>query len=73
MSTILSMVAQVTSAHWLIVASFANVLAGLVLGMCLVMLVAAVGDQFSSTSVVEVSLPIDPTRNIIMHLPCLGD
>ena len=55
MSFILSMVAQVTTNIWLMVASYGNVLAGLLLGMCLVMLLAAVGDQFSSTSVVQVT------------------
>ena len=55
MSAIMSMVAPITILHWLMVASFMNVLAGLVLGMCLVMLVSAVGDEFTSTSVVEVT------------------
>ena len=55
MSAIMSMVAPITILHWLMVASFMNVLAGLVLGMCLVMLVSAVGDEFTSTAVVEVT------------------
>ena len=57
MSAIMTMVAQITILHWLMVASFMNMLAGLVLGMSLVMLVSAVGDEFSSTSVVQVPVP----------------
>ena len=54
MCAIMTMVAHITILHWLMVASFVNMLAGLVLGMSLVMLVSAVGDEFSSTSVVQV-------------------
>ena len=50
----MSMMAEITVLHWLLVASLVHMLAGLVLAMSLVIFLSTVVFEFSSTSVVQV-------------------
>ena len=54
LSTMMSMMAEITVLHWLLVASLVHMLAGLVLAMSLVIFLSTVVFEFSSTSVVQV-------------------
>ena len=58
LSSALTILAQLTRTHFFMAASSTFTLAGLCLGSSLIILVAAVSDEFNSTSVSQVNIHI---------------
>ena len=60
-SSVLTVLAQLTRTHFFMVASSTFTLAGLFLGSSLIILVSAVSDEFNSTSVSQVEKSFNHT------------
>ena len=69
LSSALTILAQLTRTHFFMAASSTFTLAGLCLGSSLIILVAAVSDEFNSTSVSQVNIHItDITHHAFIPL-----
>ena len=68
LSSALTILAQLTRTHFFMAASSTFTLAGLCLGSSLIILVAAVSDEFNSTSVSQVNIHITITHHAFIPL-----